>query len=325
MRILLTGGAGYIGSFTTKMLLDEGFDVVVLDNLERGFKESVDPRAVLFVGDIRDEDTIRKLFENNKFDSVIHFAGFISVEESEKNPELYRENNIIGSQNLFEKAYDVGKVRKFVFSSSAAVYGNPIKIPIPEDHPTNPTSVYGETKLATERSLSDMGRQDSSIGYACLRYFNASGASLDGANGERHDPETHIIPLALKSLIKGSEFYLYGTDYSTPDGSCIRDYIHVLDLARAHILALEKINKETSGYIYNVGSGKGYSNEEVIDAIEKITGKKINLVVKERREGDPEVLIADPSKINSELNFIPQYSDLNTIVKSAWEWHSKKF
>jgi len=320
-RILVTGGAGYIGSFTTKMLLDEGFEVVVFDSLERGFKEAVDGRAKLIEGDIRDKSSLDNLFNNEKFDAVIHFAGYISVEESEKNPELYRENNVVGSENLFRIAVERGGVKNFVFSSSAAVYGNPQKIPIPENHPTNPTSKYGETKFTTEQNLAKLQKENPEISYVCLRYFNASGASIDGTLGERHDPETHIIPLALKSIINGSEFYLYGTDCNTPDGTCIRDYIHVLDLAKAHILALEKISQNPSGYIYNVGTGKGYSNREVINTIEKVVGNKINVNTKERREGDPEILVADSSKINRELGFTPKYSDLETIVKSAWQWH----
>lgn len=320
-KILVTGGAGYIGSFTSKMLLDEGFDVVVFDSLERGYKEAVDPRAKLVVGDIKDKTILDDLFKSNKFDAILHFAGYISVEESSKNPDLYRSNNILGSENLFRTAVEIGRVKNLVFSSSAAVYGNPTHILIPEDHTTNPTSVYGETKLATERSMAKIRNEEPSLSYASLRYFNASGAALDGSLGERHDPETHIIPLALKSVIGGSDFFLYGTDYKTPDGTCIRDYIHVLDLAKAHILALKKISEEPSGYIYNVGTGKGYSNREVINMVEKITGKKVNLKIKERREGDPEILIADPSKISSDLGFTPQYSDLETIIESAWKWH----
>jgi UDP-glucose 4-epimerase len=321
MKILVTGGAGYIGSFTTKMLLDEGLDVVVFDNLERGFRDAVDGRAKLIEGDIRDKVSLDNLFKSEKFDAVIHFAGYISVEESEKNPELYRENNVAGSENLFTSAIEIGNVTKFVFSSSAAVYGNPQKVPIPEDHPTNPTSKYGETKLATEQNLANLQKVNPEVSYACLRYFNASGAAIDGTLGERHDPETHIIPLALKSIIQGSEFYLYGTDYDTADGTCIRDYIHVLDLAKAHILTLQKVSQNASGYVYNVGTGKGYSNREVIDTIERIVGKKINLIAKGKREGDPEALVADSSKINKELGFIPKYSDLETIVKTAWQWH----
>lgn len=325
MKILVTGGAGYIGSFTTKMLLDEGFDVVAFDSLERGFRDAVDQRADFIIGDIRNKDSVSDLFKKNKFGAVVHFAGYISVEESAREPELYRSNNIQGSENLFRIGVEIGGVKNLVFSSSAAVYGNPTHIPIPEEHSTYPTSVYGETKLATEQNLAKIRRENPSVSYACLRYFNASGAALDGSMGERHNPETHIIPLALKSVIQGSEFYLYGTDYKTQDGTCIRDYIHVLDLAKAHMLALKKISLEPSGYIYNVGTGKGYSNREVVDKVEKITGKKINLKIKERREGDPQILIADASKITRDLGFIPQCSDLETIIKSAWEWHKKQF
>lgn len=321
MKILVTGGAGYIGSFTTKMLLDEGFEVVVFDSLERGYKEAVDPRANLIVGDIKDKIVLDDLFAGNKFDAVVHFAGYISVEESTRSPALYQENNVVGAENLFRSAIEKGGVKNFVFSSSAAVYGNPKKIPIPENHPTSPTSPYGQTKLSTEKTLAVLRTEFPSISYACLRYFNAAGASIDSSLGERHSPETHIIPLALKSIIEEKDFYLYGTDYNTSDGTCVRDYIHVLDLAEAHVLALEKISQDANGYIYNVGTGKGQSNREVIDVIEKVAGKKIKVVTQKRRKGDADKLIADPTKIKEELLFSPKYSDIETIVKTAWEWH----
>ena len=322
MRILVTGGAGYIGSITSKTLLDRGFEVTIFDNLERGHREAVDSRAKFFQGDLGNIDDLEKLFSGNKFDAIMHFAGLISVEESEKDPELYRENNIVGSRNLFDKALEKG-VNKIIFSSTAAVYGNPQKIPIPEDHPKNPTSQYGRTKLEIEKYLAELCGKDNSFSFVCLRYFNACGAVLDGSMGEAHFPETHIIPLAIKAAREGLEFKLFGTDYDTPDGTCVRDYIHVLDLVEAHILALDKISNETGGYYYNVGTGKGFSNREIIEKVKEVSGREFGVVEEERRAGDADRLIADPTKINQELGFSPQYSDIDTIIQSAWKWHSK--
>ena len=322
MRILVTGGAGYIGSITSKTLLDRGFEVTIFDNLERGHREAVDSRAKFFQGDLGNIDDLEKLFSGNKFDAIMHFAGLISVEESEKDPELYRENNIVGSRNFFDKALEKG-VNKIIFSSTAAVYGNPQKIPIPEDHPKNPTSQYGRTKLEIEKYLAELCGKDNSFSFVCLRYFNACGAVLDGSMGEAHFPETHIIPLAIKAAREGLEFKLFGTDYDTPDGTCVRDYIHVLDLVEAHILALDKISNETGGYYYNVGTGKGFSNREIIEKVKEVSGREFGVVEEERRAGDADRLIADPTKINQELGFSPQYSDIDTIIQSAWKWHSK--
>lgn len=324
MRVLVTGGAGYIGSFMVRVLIDRGYVVEVFDNLERGHEDAIDTRAKFFKGDIKNVSDLESVFGSNKFDAVMHFAGLISVEESTKNPDEYYQNNVIGSQNLFDAAIKIGRVDKFIFSSSAAVYGNPSKVPIPENHPKNPTSEYGKNKLEIERTLVSIQKEDPSISFAALRYFNAAGAELDGSLGENHNPETHIIPLAIKAVIMGSEFDLFGTDYDTPDGTCIRDYIHVLDLVESHILALVKLEKSTGAYVYNVGAGNGYSNREVINMIEKVSGKKINVAERERRTGDADRLIADPTKIKNELGFLPKYSDIETIVESAWKWHSNK-
>lgn len=319
MKILVTGGAGYIGSFMTRALINRGDEVTVLDNLERGHKDSVDSRAELIEGNILDVSLTSRVFSKNKFDAVMHFAGFISMEESVANPDLYFENNVQGSQNIIETMLK-NSVKKIIFSSSAGVYGDPQKIPIPEDHPKNPKNPYGESKLRVENLL-ELCRQTHNLNFASLRYFNAAGASLDGKMGEDHIPETHIIPLAIKAALEDKEFYLYGTDYDTADGTCIRDYIHVLDLAEAHLLALGKLNKENGGFFYNVGTGKGFSNREVIDMVKKISG--VNFKVKEdkRRSGDSKILVADPAKIKNELGFEPRYSDLETIVKTAWGWH----
>ena len=322
MKILVTGGAGYIGSFMVNSLVNRGDSVVVLDNLERGYESVVNKSAKLIKGDIRDEKLLGSLFSSEKIEAILHFAGLISVEESTKNPDLYFENNVVGSKNLFNTAVK-HNVTNFIFSSTAAVYGNPIKIPIPEDHPKNPTSPYGKTKLETEKNLAFLRKEYPLVSFACLRYFNASGGALDGSMGENHNPETHIIPLAIKAAMQGAEFKLYGTDYNTPDGTCVRDYIHVLDLVDAHILALNKIINENGEYFYNVGTGNGISNKEVTETVEKISRLQLKTIETERRPGDSDQLIADPAKIKQKLGFSPKYSDLETIVSTAWEWHSR--
>ena len=322
MNVLVTGGAGYIGSFMTQYLIDRGHEVTIFDNLERGHEDALDVRAKFTKGDLRDSQMLSDLFSNNKFDAVLHFAGLISVEESTREQDLYYQNNVVGSQNLFNAAKN-GGVNKIIFSSTAAVYGNPTKVPIPEDHAKNPTSPYGATKLETESYLTSMRKSDPSLSFACLRYFNAAGAALNGELGEAHMPETHIIPLAIRAVLAGQEFKLYGTDYNTADGTCIRDYIHVLDLVEAHLLALEKLS-DGGGYFYNVGTGKGYSNREVVSMVEKVSGVKIKLKEEGRRAGDPDQLIADPERIRRELNFNPKHSDLEMIIESAWKWHKNQ-
>ncbi len=320
MNLLVTGGAGYIGSFMTKSLLDLGHNVTVIDNLKRGKRSAVDDRATFKEIDLNDD--LSEIFIDSEFDSILHFAGLISVEESTKDPELYFKNNIEGSRNLFETAIK-NNVRNFIFSSTAAVYGNPTQIPIPEDHDKKPTSPYGESKLKTERNLIEIRKNDPLVSFAVLRYFNACGASLNGEMGESHIPETHIIPLAIKAIMEGSEFKIFGDDYDTPDGTCLRDYIHVLDLVDAHLLALNKIIEIPGEYCFNVGTGNGISNLEVVEMVKKVSGKDLKLSNFPRRPGDADRLIADPSKIQSELNFIPKYSDLETIINSAWKWHNK--
>lgn len=321
MKILITGGAGYIGSHMSKVLLDRGDEVVVADSLELGFEAAIDNRSRLEVGDLRDKNYVSYLFSQYEFDAVIHFAAYISVGESMRDPAKYFENNVVAALNLIEEMRRKNK-NNFIFSSTAAVYGNPESTPIPEDHPKKPTNPYGESKLMVEKMLS-WYHEIKGLNYAALRYFNACGASLDASIGERHDPETHLIPNALKAALTESEFTLFGDDYDTPDGSCVRDYIHVLDLAQAHILALEKLQKDPGGYVYNVGTGKGYSNKEVVDVIKKVTGKDFAVKIAPRREGDPAKLVADATKIKTELGFTPQYSDLDTIVKTALEWSKK--
>lgn len=324
MKILVTGGAGYIGSFMVKKLLERGDEVTVFDNLERGHKEAIDPRAKFIKGDIKNNKDLEHLFVNSSFEAIMHFAGLIAVGESEEKPDLYYQNNVIGSKNLFEAALNIGCVKKFIFSSSAAVYGNPIKLPILESHPKNPTSEYGKNKLAVEEILSSIEKGNPEVGFVALRYFNAAGAAMDGSIGEGHNPETHIIPNIIKSALLGIPFKVFGRDYKTKDGTCIRDYIHVLDLIEAHILALEKLTKAKGAYTYNVGTGMGYSNKQVIEAVKKVSGKNFDVEYSQRRKGDVDELIADPSKIKTELGFSPRFSDLNTIVNTAWQWHQKQ-
>lgn len=241
--------------------------------------------------------------------------------ESMENPVLYFNNNVFASLKILEEMSKTGN-DNFIFSSSAGVYGNPVKLPIPEDHPTNPENPYGESKLMVEKIMKWYGITKN-LHTVALRYFNAAGASLDGKRGEEHKPESHIIPNIIKALLEKREFNLFGNDYKTKDGTCVRDYIHVLDLAKAHLLAIKRLNEKPGNYIYNVGTGNGYSNKEVVEMVEKVSGEKVNIKFAQRRPGDADELIADPSKIKSELDFSPKYSDLETIVSTAWKWHSK--
>lgn len=322
MTILVTGGAGYIGSFMTKRLLDEGNQVIVVDNLERGHKNAVDERAKFTQGDLRDISFVKEVFNKNDIDGVVHFAAYISMAESMKDPDIYFDNNVNPVRIILDQMQKHG-IHSFIFSSTAGVYGSPISVPIPEDHQKKPTNPYGESKLLVEQMLK-WYQKIYGINYVALRYFNAAGASLDGTLGELHDPETHIIPNIIKAVLDERSFTLFGDNYDTPDGTCVRDYIHVLDLAEAHVLALRKIQKDHGGYFYNVGTGKGYSNMEVVEKVKKISGKPIDVVIEDRRPGDAGSLVADPSKINRELGFNPQHSDLDTIVKTAWAYHQNQ-
>lgn len=322
MKILVTGGAGYIGSFMVKRLLDEGKEVVVADSLGRGDVEKVDKRAIFLKGNLLDENFVKSLFEDNKFDAVMHFAAYIAVGESMQKPGEYFRNNVFTTINLLESMAKAG-VNKFIFSSTGTVYGTPEKIPTPESHSKNPENPYAESKLMVEKIL-HWYFVSKGIGYCILRYFNAAGGALDGSLGESHDPETHLIPNAIMAALGNSEFNLFGDDYPTPDGSAVRDYIHVSDLIEAHIQTLNKLNEKNAEYIYNVGTGKGVSNKEVISKVKEVSGVNFPVVVKPRREGDVAETIADPTKIKEELGFVPKYSDLDFIIKSAWSWHSKK-
>lgn len=321
MKVLVTGGSGYIGSFTTKSLLDKNHEVIVADDLKRGNREALDSRIILEEGDLLDKNFVSLIFKKYKVDCVIHFAGFISMLESMEKPYMYFENNVFGALNLLESMQGLG-IDKFIFSSTAGVYGNPEKIPISENQVKHPGNPYGESKLMVENILSWANRING-LNFVVLRYFNAAGAALDGSMGENHDPETHIIPNAINAALSNKEFNLYGTDYNTSDGTCVRDYIHVLDLAEAHILALEKLSKDKGGYFYNVGTGQGYSNKQVLEMIKKISGIDLEIKTRERRSGDADTLIADSSRIKNDLGFNPHYSDLETIVNTAWLWHKR--
>ncbi len=318
MRILVTGGAGYIGSHTVRLLLARGHDVTVFDNLSAGHRQAV-PAERLVAGDLRDIDHLDQLMLTRRIDAVIHFAAHCYVGESVTNPSKYYTNNLVYALNLLDRCRRQG-VQKFVFSSTCATYGTPGTVPITESEPQQPINPYGNTKLAFEHALADYASAYP-FGFCALRYFNAAGASPDGTIGEDHDPETHLIPLVFKSALgQRPQVEIFGTDYPTPDGTCVRDYIHVDDLAEAHILALDKIEKG-SKLAYNVGIGRGYSVREVIRTAEEISGKKVNVKEGPRRAGDPAELVADASKIRRELGWLPKYTDLKSIMTTAWNWH----
>lgn len=321
MKILVTGGAGYIGSFMVKRLLERGDRVTVIDSLERGHKRAIDGRAEFIKGNLLNREFIAEVLAK-KFDAVIHFAGFISMAESMEEPYMYFKNNTYSSLNLIEEMVRLDN-NNIIFSSTAGVYGNPVQIPIPEYHPKTPENPYGESKLMVEKLLNWYGKTKK-LNSVALRYFNAAGAALDGSLGEEHDPESHIIPKIMEAVIKKEPFKLFGTDYKTDDGTCVRDYIHVLDLVEAHVLALDKLKRESGHFAYNVGTGKGYSNKQVVNMVKKVTKGELEIVRSPRRPGDADTLIADPTKIKKELNFSPKYSSLETIIETAWKWHSKK-
>lgn len=323
MKVLVTGGAGYIGSFMVKRLLSDGHEVTVVDSLERGHKDAIDSRASLKLGNLGDSAFLSDLFGSSSFDAIIHFAAYISMGESMQRPFMYFDNNTHTAAKFFDEAIK-HNIKKIIFSSTAGVYGNPVKVPIPEDHPKNPENPYGESKLMVEKILF-WYQKIHGLNFIVLRYFNACGAALDGSMGEAHDPETHLIPCAMKAALTNSAFTLYGSDYATPDGTCVRDYIHVLDLVDAHVKALHKLQDSTGGFYYNVGTGKGFSNKEVVDVIKKVSGVDFEVTIGQRRPGDANELVADASRIMNELQFKSQYSDLETIVRSAWQWHKKNF
>lgn len=319
-RILVTGGAGYIGSNTTLQLLDAGYDVVVVDNLERGHRSAVDP-ARLRVLDLEDTDGLIGVMGERPLDAVIHFAAWIAVGESMKIPEDYFRNNVSGSLSLLTAMVKSG-VKRIVFSSTAAVYGMPANIPITEDEPYAPVNAYGESKVMVEKLLYWFD-QIHSVRSICLRYFNASGADPQCRAGENHEPETHLIPLLFRAIKTGQPITLFGHDYPTADGTCIRDYIHVTDLAKAHIVAVESLMNGGASRKFNAGTGTGYSVNEVLRAVEEVTGKKVPFTFGPRREGDPPSLVADSTRLQTELGWKPVDSGLTRIVETAWRWENR--
>ncbi|MFC1767384.1 UDP-glucose 4-epimerase GalE [Candidatus Margulisiibacteriota bacterium] len=322
MSVLVTGGAGFIGSVTSRELLKQGYDVVILDNLSYGHKQTLPKKSKFIEADLLDKASVLSILKKEKIDAVIHFAGFTSVGESVREPLKYFTNNVLSGINLLDSMIEVG-ADKMIFSSSAAVYGDPKRIPIKEEDELNPESPYGESKRLFEGFLGwyDMAHGIRSVS---LRYFNAAGADLENGLGEDHDPETHLIPLILQTASgKRKQIDIYGTDYDTPDGTCVRDYVHVKDLAAAHILALKRLENGGASSQYNLGSSKGHSVREVIDMCKKVTGKNIKAVEAPRRPGDPPKLVASSDKVQKELSFKFKHSDIKNIIETAWEWHSK--
>ena len=320
-KILVLGGAGYIGSHTVYELIEQGFEVVVADNLETGFKAAVHPKASFYEGDIRDKSFIDGVFEKERVDAVIHFAANSQVGESMTAPLKYYDNNLGGTRTMLQSMIEHG-VKYIVFSSTAATYGEPERVPILETDKTCPTNCYGETKLAMERMFY-WAQQAHGIRYVSLRYFNACGAHPTADIGEAHDPETHLIPIVLQ-VPNGKREYLsvFGEDYDTKDGSCVRDYIHVCDLASAHVLAARYLMNGGESDIFNLGNGVGFTVKEAISCAESVVGKKIPFKVAERRAGDPALLVASSDKAKGVLGWKPRFDALDTIIATAWRWHS---
>ncbi len=320
MRILVCGGAGYIGSNMTAMLAAEGHEPVVYDNLSKGHRQAVRD-AEIIVGDLADYDLIAKTLKEQRIEAVMHFAAWIEVGESVSDPLKYYRNNTSNTQNLLSVMEAVG-VQKFVFSSTAAVYGMPKTVPITEQTPKAPINPYGESKWAVER-MCHYQSQTGRLHYAALRYFNACGAGNNGLCGEDHRPESHLIPLIIQAAMgKRPDIKVYGSDYDTPDGTCIRDYIHVDDLCRAHLLAIGKLDDHAEQF-YNLGNGQGYSVREVIETVKRVSGKDFKVIEIDRRPGDPAVLTSDASKAKRELGWTPEKPDLETMVATAWQWHNE--
>jgi UDP-glucose 4-epimerase len=315
-KILVTGGAGYIGSITTRHLLERGFDVSVIDDLSRGHRENVAPER-LHVHRLQDTGAVAGLLEG--VDAVVHFAAYIAVGESAREPELYYANNVGGTVSLLEAMARAG-VKRLVFSSTAAVYGNPARVPIPEDAAFAPVSPYGESKAMIEKILGELDRYKG-VRSVALRYFNACGGEPEAGLGERHHPETHLIPLLLDAAVSGKPIRIFGNDYPTSDGTCVRDYIHVSDLAEAHVVALAHLMQGGASAQFNVGTGTGFTVMDVLRAVEQVTGKSVPYQTAPRREGDPAELVADSTRLRETLGWKPVRSDLAAIVKDAWEFH----
>jgi UDP-glucose 4-epimerase len=318
MKILVTGGAGYIGSHAVRLFLQRGHDAWVYDDLSEGHRAAA-PADRLIVANLSELHRLDQVLTERRIEAVVHFAAFTYVGHSVTDPGKYYQNNVVNTLNLMEclRRHDV---KRFVFSSTCATYGVPEQMPITEETAQRPINPYGSGKLAVERALADY-RAAYGCGYAALRYFNAAGASADGSIGEDHDPETHLIPLVLQTALgRRPHIEIFGTDYPTPDGTCVRDYIHVEDLAEAHLLALEKL-EDGQSMLYNLGVGRGYSNREVIRIAEEVTGKNIPTKEGPRRPGDPPILVASSAKVERELGWKPRYGDLRAILETAWRWH----
>lgn len=320
MSILVLGGAGYIGSHTVYELIRNNEDAVVIDNLETGHEKAIHPKAKFYLGDIKDKDFLNSVFAKEDISSVIHFAAYSLVGESMTNPLKYYENNLYGTMVLLQSMVK-NNIKNIVFSSTCATYGKPKTLPISEKEENNPINPYGETKLSMEKMIK-WTCSAHNMKYTALRYFNACGADLSGEIGEDHSPESHLIPLVLEVANNKRDFItIFGNDYKTPDGTCIRDYIHVLDLAQAHILAVKRLENGFDSDIFNLGTGKGFSVKEIIEHSRKVTGHKIPAKIGERRPGDPDELVAVPDKAINDLGWTPVYSDLDKIIETAWIWH----
>jgi UDP-glucose 4-epimerase len=322
LKVLVVGGAGYIGSHMVRLLLDEEHEPITLDSLVSGHRDAV-PGGEFILADLADTAALAKAFEAHRVAAVMHFASFIQVGESVKKPEMYYRNNFCNTLNLLDAMVRAGVLR-FIFSSTAAIFGEPRYLPIDERHPREPINPYGASKLMVERALEDYDRTHR-LKSVCLRYFNAAGAQPDGSMGERHDPETHLIPLLLQAASgRRDSASVFGRDYDTADGTCIRDYIHVVDLCRAHSLALHWLMDGGASCAFNLGNGNGFSVLEVIAAVERVTRRGLELVDAPRREGDSARLVADSRLIREKLGWFPQYADLDTIVGHAWQWEQKQ-
>lgn len=320
MRILVTGGAGYIGSHTVRELISGGHRVFVYDNLSKGHRSAV-PKELLIQGDTGDAEKLSHVFQSHKIEAVVHFAAYSLVGESALKPSLYYNNNVANTLELLDCMLENG-INKVVFSSTAAVYGEPEEVPITENCKKEPTNVYGISKLMVEKILESYDRAYG-LKYISLRYFNAAGAEASGEIGEHHEPESHLIPIVLQvALGQRANLQVFGNDYNTPDGTCIRDYVHVTDLANAHVLALQALNHGSASNAYNLGNGKGFSVRQVVEAAQAVTGKVIPTVEVDRRVGDPAILVASSDKIQKELGWQPRFASLTDIIASAWKWHS---
>ncbi|MFD1902222.1 UDP-glucose 4-epimerase GalE [Enterococcus termitis] len=320
MSILVLGGAGYIGSHAVDQLIHKNYEVVVIDNLQTGHKQAVHDKAVFYQGDIRDKAFMQEIFTKESIDGVIHFAASSLVGESVEKPLMYFNNNVYGTQVLLEVMEEFG-VKQIVFSSTAATYGEPKEMPIVETMPTNPENPYGESKLMMEKMMKWCDRAYG-MRYVALRYFNVAGAKSDASIGEDHDPETHLVPIILQAALGQREYLgIYGDDYDTPDGTCIRDYVYIEDLIAAHIAALEYLQKGNESNIFNLGSNNGYSVKEMLEAAREVTGKEIPAKILPRRAGDPSKLVASSEKAKQVLGWQPKVTDIKEIIKTAWDWH----